>query len=611
MKGISLGVLLLVLTAGCGSASGGSVNANGNGKGADNVPPSITDMVPVEGSTFQNLVEFSATVTDETRLKSVVITVVTPSGFNIAENMTQGTGDKWTYSLTTSNEGQYSWFITAKDNGPRGGNTTTSPSLSFTIEIDNGGGGGGGGGGETEPSAPTSLTAVPVSTSEIGLTWTDTATNEDGFRIERSSDGVTFSALQTINTPNASSYNDTGLTASTQYYYRVFAFNSVGDSTSPSNTANATTNSDGGGSGGGGGGGGVTFGPYPPEVPTPFPGWNELPDCLQIEGINPNGPLTSLNLTLDSCAIRNVHFTGWRMRITGANFAIIDSSFTYVDRTILNVTGENIVIYNTEVAFSRGNDRHCIQVGGGSSNVWIYKNVMHDCSGDGFQSGHLQVDNRPSNVYLVQNIMYDNRENGLDYKFMQNVYAAENVIFDHFNAPSDQTWCPPNEPDPAWCSTSTSGSDGSGIVIGSDGAPINTYHYRNEIYSGNRGIRIEDAEGDIVLDGNIVHDINDSCLQLDKLGIGVQYRNNQCVNAGRGIFQNWRDQFGLDVVNNYFNNISGPAIEYEQGQVVDRSTLVDNTFEATGPVIYNNTVATTQEQINALPRASGNIVVQP
>src|SRR5262249_44065228 len=40
---------------------------------------------------------------------------------------------------------------------------------------------------------------------------------------------------------NATGYSNTGLPASTLYYYRVFSYNSVGDSTTPSNTAPSTT----------------------------------------------------------------------------------------------------------------------------------------------------------------------------------------------------------------------------------------------------------------------------------------------------------------------------------------------------------------------------------
>ncbi len=91
------------------------------------------------------------------------------------------------------------------------------------------------------PSAPSALAATAVSSSQIDLTWTDNATNEDGFKIERSTDGTTFSQIATTGS-NTTSYSSTGLTASTTYHYRVRANNSGGDS-AYSNTASATTQS--------------------------------------------------------------------------------------------------------------------------------------------------------------------------------------------------------------------------------------------------------------------------------------------------------------------------------------------------------------------------------
>jgi hypothetical protein len=44
----------------------------------------------------------------------------------------------------------------------------------------------------TAPAAPSDLAAAPISTSQLRLTWTDNSDNENGFRIERSPDGVTF-----------------------------------------------------------------------------------------------------------------------------------------------------------------------------------------------------------------------------------------------------------------------------------------------------------------------------------------------------------------------------------------------------------------------------------
>ncbi len=91
----------------------------------------------------------------------------------------------------------------------------------------------------TAPAAPGNLAATATSSTAIALSWTDNAANESGFKLERSLDGTTFSPLATLGT-NATSYGDSGLTAATKYYYRVYAYNSAGNS-AYSNVASATT----------------------------------------------------------------------------------------------------------------------------------------------------------------------------------------------------------------------------------------------------------------------------------------------------------------------------------------------------------------------------------
>lgn len=94
------------------------------------------------------------------------------------------------------------------------------------------------------PAAPAGLTATAASSSTINLSWTDNSNNETGFDIERSTDNVNWAALLTVGS-NSQSYGNTGLAASTTYYYRVRAKNSAGNS-AYSNVANATTLAAGG-----------------------------------------------------------------------------------------------------------------------------------------------------------------------------------------------------------------------------------------------------------------------------------------------------------------------------------------------------------------------------
>ncbi|HKQ52652.1 MAG TPA: S8 family serine peptidase [Pyrinomonadaceae bacterium] len=79
------------------------------------------------------------------------------------------------------------------------------------------------------PKAPTGLAAKAASSSQINLTWSDAANNEDGFKVERSLDGKAYAQIATVGR-NVKSYSSTGLTANKKYYYRIRAYHSGGDS---------------------------------------------------------------------------------------------------------------------------------------------------------------------------------------------------------------------------------------------------------------------------------------------------------------------------------------------------------------------------------------------
>lgn len=89
----------------------------------------------------------------------------------------------------------------------------------------------------TPPAAPRNLAATLVGSS-ASLTWTDDATSETGYRVERSS-GSGFVAVASL-AAGATSWTDSGLSASTTYTYRVVATNS-GGSSDPSNLASIVT----------------------------------------------------------------------------------------------------------------------------------------------------------------------------------------------------------------------------------------------------------------------------------------------------------------------------------------------------------------------------------
>jgi predicted secreted protein len=96
--------------------------------------------------------------------------------------------------------------------------------------------------GASAPNAPSRLSAVAASQTQMNLSWSDNSTNESDFHIERSPNGSTgWTGVYTA-AANSTGYSNTGLTCGTPYYYRVRAHrHSDNQYSAYSNTANATT----------------------------------------------------------------------------------------------------------------------------------------------------------------------------------------------------------------------------------------------------------------------------------------------------------------------------------------------------------------------------------
>lgn len=90
-----------------------------------------------------------------------------------------------------------------------------------------------------DPVAPTTVTAVSASLSEIDLDWADVA-GETGYRVERSLDATGAWTTVATTGQDVTTYHDAGLSSGTTVYYRVFATNGGGDS-APSDVVSATT----------------------------------------------------------------------------------------------------------------------------------------------------------------------------------------------------------------------------------------------------------------------------------------------------------------------------------------------------------------------------------
>lgn len=87
-----------------------------------------------------------------------------------------------------------------------------------------------------------STTILAAATKQLVVNWDDNTDAEDGYRVERSVDGVTFTVVATL-PASSTSYTDSSILDGTHYWYRVMAFNTF--AISPySNVVGALTEAD-------------------------------------------------------------------------------------------------------------------------------------------------------------------------------------------------------------------------------------------------------------------------------------------------------------------------------------------------------------------------------
>jgi hypothetical protein len=79
------------------------------------------------------------------------------------------------------------------------------------------------------PLPPSNLAASSASSSSIKLTWSDNTNRELGYKIDRSTDGSSWSQVATTGA-SVATYTDSGLSSGKKYYYRVRAYNEYGNS---------------------------------------------------------------------------------------------------------------------------------------------------------------------------------------------------------------------------------------------------------------------------------------------------------------------------------------------------------------------------------------------
>ncbi len=192
----------------------------------DTTPPLVTLTAPADGASVAGLVSVSATASDNVGVAGVQFLLDgSPLG---AEVLTAPYALTW--NSTTVVNGSHTLAARARD---AAGLQTTTPAITVTVAnlADT-----------TPPTAPATLTASPISGTQITLSWPAATDNVGvtGYDVERCQ-GASCTIFALIATPVATSFGDAGLTLGTTYRYQVRARDAVGNVGLYSPIATATT----------------------------------------------------------------------------------------------------------------------------------------------------------------------------------------------------------------------------------------------------------------------------------------------------------------------------------------------------------------------------------
>jgi lysophospholipase L1-like esterase len=81
---------------------------------------------------------------------------------------------------------------------------------------------------DTAPTAPSSLTSN-ITGNSVKLSWLDLANNESGYRVERRTPNGTYVQIASL-AAGTTSFSDNNVSNGTTYFYRVYAWNTAGNS---------------------------------------------------------------------------------------------------------------------------------------------------------------------------------------------------------------------------------------------------------------------------------------------------------------------------------------------------------------------------------------------
>ncbi|MEH6575500.1 MAG: hypothetical protein V7731_00320 [Amphritea sp.] len=113
-----------------GKPSGGSSDETPPSVGSFD-PPATTPATVINTSSYT----FSATVSDDSGIKSVSFSVAIAGGVPQKFTPNNTVDDRWELTLYGFTDGDWSWYVEAKDGAGKGGNSITTDAVSFTVDL--------------------------------------------------------------------------------------------------------------------------------------------------------------------------------------------------------------------------------------------------------------------------------------------------------------------------------------------------------------------------------------------------------------------------------------------------------------------------------------------
>jgi hypothetical protein len=242
LSGNATHVIYYAKNIGAAVANGNTVTVNFNGSA---IAPDVR-ILEYAGADTSSPLDTSAGATGTSTTSTVTVTTANVNDLIIAgnyvEQVTTGPGAGFTSRMITQPDGDIAEDRLVMASGSYTATAPLNPSgwwamqaAAFLPSVV--------GPPDTQPpTAPANLAATSTSSSQISLSWTASTDNVGvtGYKVERCQ-GAGCATFAQIATPAGITFNDTGLTASTSYSYRVRATDAAGNLSTYSNTSSATT----------------------------------------------------------------------------------------------------------------------------------------------------------------------------------------------------------------------------------------------------------------------------------------------------------------------------------------------------------------------------------